>query len=205
MNDVADNAAETAGTPAAESSAHDDRDLASRIRAGDVQGFEELYHQFAPSLLRVAYARLRSREIAEDVVQEVFLSLWQHRENWVLRKSLRSYIFTMLRNQIVQYQRHMQAREWRLRRVAEADGMLEAIPGSASTDHDVRENELAAAIERAIGQLSPRNRETFYLIRRDGLSYVEAAEALGISVKGVEMNMVRALAALRKELSQWNP
>lgn len=205
MDDIANSVVSTTGAPAVGGAASSDRELVSRIRAGDIQAFEELYRQYVSSLLRVAYTRLRSREVAEDVVQEVFLSLWQHREKWVLRKSLRSYIYTTLRNQVVHHQRHMQARDWRLRRVAAPDGILAAMPGPAGTDHRVRENELAAAVERAIERLSPRNRETFLLVRREGLSYAEAAEALGISIKGVEMNMVRALAALRKELKHWNP
>jgi RNA polymerase sigma-70 factor, ECF subfamily len=74
---------------------------------------------------------------------------------------------------------------------------------SVGADHRVRERELADAIERAISELPRRCRETFLLVRQQHLSYLEAAEVLGISVKGVEMNMVRALATLRRQLASW--
>jgi len=180
-----------------------DRELVARIGAGDIAAFEELYRAHAPALLSFAHARLHSREVAEDLVQDLFLVLWRNRAEWELKGSLRSYLFGALRNRIVSYRRARQAREGQLRRVEEDAVQLDSLPSAHRADHLVREKELAAAIERAIESLSPRNRETFLLVRQHNLSYAETAEILGISVKGVEMNMVRALAALRKELAHW--
>lgn len=180
-----------------------DRELVARIGAGDIAAFEELYRAHAPALLAFAHARLHSREAAEDLVQELFLAIWRNREEWELKSSLKSYLFGALRNRIVSYRRARQAREGRLRQVEEGTGGLDTLPSPNRADHRVLESELAEAIERAIDSLSPRNRETFLLVRQQNLSYAETAEILGISVKGVEMNMVRALAALRKALAHW--
>jgi len=182
-------------------SACSDREVVARIGAGDVAAFEALYRAHAPALLAFAHSQVRSRELAEDLVQDLFLALWRHRKKWDLRTSLRAYLLGALRNRIISYRRSMQAREGALRRVETAT--LASVAEPSGADHRVREAELAEAIEKAIGALPPRCRETFLLVRQQNLTYTEAAEVLGISVKAVEMNMVRALAALRKELGAW--
>jgi RNA polymerase sigma-70 factor (ECF subfamily) len=181
-----------------------DQEVVARINAGDVSAFEELYRRYASALLGYAYSQLSSREMAEDVVQELFLALWQYREKWDIQRSVKSYLLGALRNHIVSYRRRLHAREGRLRRVSGGDATLAALPAASRADHRVREGELAAAIEKAIEEIGgPRCRETFLLVRQQNLSYAEAAEVLGISVKGVEANMVRALAALRERLAPW--
>ena len=182
-------------------SAHSDREVVARIGAGDVAAFEALYRAHAPALLAFAHSQLRSRELAEDLVQDLFLALWRHRKKWDLRTSLRAYLLGALRNRIISYRRSLQAREGGFQRVETATLAFVAAPSRA--DHRVREAELVEAIEKAIEALPPRCRETFLLVRQQNLTYAEAAEVLGISVKAVEMNMVRALAALRKELGAW--
>lgn len=166
--------------------------------------FEELYRRHVPALLGFAASRLASREAAEDTVQEFFLALWRHRSDWRVDRSVKAYLFGALRNHIVSAHRRHQAREGRLQRV-EDPVESGSVASSVRADHRVRESELAQAVEVAINELSPRCRETFLLVRQQHLSYAEAAEAMGISVKGVEMNMVRALAALREHLAEWRP
>ncbi|HEY8469853.1 MAG TPA: sigma-70 family RNA polymerase sigma factor [Longimicrobiales bacterium] len=190
----------TASRPDSGASSDVDRELASRVRARDVAAFEALYRRYAGAMVRFAYSQLGSREAAEDVVQELFLGLWRHRENWVPSDSVRAYLFGALRNRIVSHRRALAARGPR-RHVG--PGSAASLPSSSSADHGVREAELIDAIERAVAGLSPRCRETFRLVRQEHLSYAQAAEVLGVSVKAVEMNMVRALAALRKQLAEW--
>ena len=180
-----------------------DHEIVSRIRAGDVVAFEQLYSLHASALLVFAYSQLRSRESAEEVVQELFLALWRHREKWELTRTLRAYLFGALRHHIVSHRRTIRARDERLQATQNADDTLAKLPSATRSDHLVRELELAEAIERAIDALSPRCRETFVLVRRQHLSYAEAAEVLGISVKAVEMNMVRSFASLRAQLAPW--
>jgi len=178
-----------------------DQEIVSRIGAGDMRAFEALYRRYASAMIRFAYSQLRSVEVAEDLVQEVFLALWRHRERWVLSGTVQAYLFGALRNRIVSHRRKQLARGGRLQRVGE--GAVVALPSPSRADDRVREAELAEAIERAIDGLTPRCREAFLLVRQHHLSYAEAAEVMGVSVKAVEMSMVRALAALRKQLADW--
>jgi len=190
----------TAGRPDSGASSDADRELASRVRAGDVGAFEALYRRYAGEMVRFAYSQLGSREAAEDVVQELFLGLWRHRHRWILSDSVRAYLFGALRNRIVSHRRALAVRE---RRQHVGPRAAASLPSSSSADHRIREAELLDAIEKAVEGLSPRCRETFRLVKQEHLSYAQAAEVLGVSVKAVEMNMVRALAALRKQLAEW--
>ena len=180
-----------------------ERLLVARIRSGDVVAFEHLYEQFVPGLLSFAYTQVRSREIAEELVQDLFLSLWKYRQQWILTRSLKAYLFGALRNRISSYRRTMAARHELQQPTADAVAGLASLPSSESTDHLVREAELMEAIDRAIAALPRRCRETFVLVRQQHLSYAEAAEVMGISPKAVEMNIVRAFAALRRQLADW--
>jgi len=180
-----------------------DHEIVSRIRSGDIVAFEQLYANHVSALLGFAYSQLRSRETAEEIVQELFLALWRHRERWELTRSLRSYLYGALRHHIVSHRRTIRARDERLQAVAGGEETLAVLPSPTRSDHHVREVELAGAIDRAIEALSPRCRETFVLVRRQHLSYAEAAQVLGISTKAVEMNMVRAFSSLRTQLAPW--
>lgn len=192
-----------ADAPGQDPSADAERALVSSIRSGDAAAFGQLYQRFASSLLGFAYSQLRSRETAEEIVQELFLAIWRHRGSWELTRSLKSYLFGALRHHIVSYRRTLRARDERTRSTESADEELAALPSASSSDHLAREAELVEAINRAVEGLSPRCRETFLLVRQQHLSYAEAAEVLGISTKAVEMNMVRSFAALRRQLAPW--
>jgi RNA polymerase sigma-70 factor (ECF subfamily) len=178
-----------------------ERELVSRIRSGDAAAFERLYAEYAAGLLAFAYTQLRSREVAEELVQELYLNLWKYREKWVLTRSLKAYLFGALRNRISSYRRTMAARHELQQGTTDGEAVLAALPSGARSDDLVHEAELREAIERAVSALPRRCRETFLLVRRQHLSYAEAAEVMGISVKAVEMNIVRAFSALRRELA----
>jgi RNA polymerase sigma-70 factor (ECF subfamily) len=177
--------------------------LVARIRSGDIAAFEELYDEFAPGLLGFAFAQLRSRELAEELVQDLFLGLWTHRQKWVLTRALRSYLYGALRNRITSYRRTNAARHELRQSEGDSTSLLAWQTSSGATDDLVSETDLLHALDRAVEALPPRCRETFLLVRQQRLSYAEAASVLGVSVKAVEMNMLRAFQALRRHLADW--
>jgi len=180
-----------------------EQELVSRIRTGSVESFEALYREFAPGLLAFAFTHVRSREIAEELVQELFLNLWRYRQKWVLVRSLKAYLFGALRKRITSYQRTATVRREVQPTTTDMMAWLSDVPGTARADDRIREVDLLQAIDRAVAALPQRCRETFLLVRQQRLSYAEAADVLGVSVKAVEMNMVRAFAALRRSLADW--
>ena len=156
--------------------------------------FDELVRAHYGRLCNFAYRFARSRDAAEDVVQEVFTRLWQQREQFDVRDPL-PYLYQAVRNRLVTSRRHELVRErWR----ADVDHESRHARDAASA---VELADLRRAAARAIDALPERCRLIFTMSREQDLSYAEIARLLDISVKTVETQMGRALKALRARLS----
>jgi RNA polymerase sigma-70 factor (ECF subfamily) len=181
-----------------------DRDWAERIRAGDTAAFEAMVRAYADPLFGYAYTFVRSRDVAEELVQDLFVRLWSQRETWDVPRSLLSYLFQATRNRAVSYLRHARVeRRFRERALLGEDASTLG-PRPVPADESARVEELSAAIARAVAAMPQRCREVFTLSREQQLTYPQIAEALQISVKTVEIHMGRALAMLRAALASWN-
>src|SRR5687768_7707145 len=170
-------------------------ELLARIASGDRGAFEQLFRDHYAALVRFGEGLLRSRELAEDTVQEVLLNLWRQRETVRVDDSLRAYLYRAVRNRALNH-----IRNERVRREAVPQLVLESREASPAADSELAETELEAAVRAAIAELPPRCREVFELSRVRGLKYQEIAEVLGISIKTVETQMGRALRSLRERL-----
>jgi RNA polymerase sigma-70 factor (ECF subfamily) len=181
-----------------------ERELVDRVRAGDETAFEELFRTFYAPLASFAYAHSDSREAAEEIVQELFLSIWARRTEWQVTTHLRSYLYVATLNRVRSFRRsqrvHRTARDALVR-----DGMVRgAHEAPERSDDAVAHHEAVTAIRAAIAGLPERTREVFLLNRDGGLSYREVAMRLGVTVKTVEFHMGRALASLRERLADWD-
>jgi len=177
----------------------DERELLARVRDGDERAFDAIFREHYAPLVRCAEAMLHRRDVAEEIVQDVLLALWQRRGSLVVEDSLRAYLFRATRNRALNHLRHVA-----IERKAEPE--LSAVePPDAVAPSAMIGDEMNAAVRSAIGALPPRCREVFELSRVGGLRYAEIAVTLGISVKTVEAQMGKALRVLREELAQWLP
>jgi RNA polymerase sigma-70 factor, ECF subfamily len=159
-----------------------DEALAERIRAGDGEAFELLFRRYYGRLHAFAVSLTRSPDSAEDIAVDVFARIWERRADWSVHASVRSYLFTAVRNEAIASLRRQR--------------MVEP----AAADADLHARELAAALDEAIDQLPERSREALLLHRKHGLSYAEVAETMGISARTVEVHIRRAFKALRISL-----
>jgi RNA polymerase sigma-70 factor (ECF subfamily) len=145
-----------------------------------------------------ANGMVRTRDGAEDVVQEVFVALWTQRDRLTTPDNLVGYLYRAVRNRSLNQLRHRRmVTDWQVRQGAE--DRAEAPPA----DRDTERGEITEAIRRAVSGLSPRCREVFELSRDRGLTYPEIAAALGISIKTVETLMGRALKGVRERLASF--
>lgn len=167
------------------------------IRTGDAGAFEALFRAYHASLCAFAYRYLGARDLAEEIVQEVFLFVWERRETWQVRTSVKSYLFTAVHNAAVSFLRHERVVR---RRESEAIELFQVPRPTA--DLEVAAAETLAAVQQAVARLPERCRLVFTLHREQGLTYAEVAEVLAISPKTVEVQMGRALKSLRKALAQ---
>lgn len=174
------------------------RSLAARLRAGQPEAFEEVFRANYGRLAEYARGLVGSQDAAEDVVQEVFVALWTHRDRISTPDNMVAYLYRSVRNRGLNFLRHQRlVSDFQTRKAAEG------APDAPPADQRAEESEVAAAVRVAIDALPPRSREVFSLSRDQGLTYPEIAETLGISVKTVETLMGRALKAIRKRLARY--
>lgn len=169
--------------------AHDE--LVKRIRRGDLQAFEQLVRTYQDALYRFLWHFLRSEELAKDVLQDLFVTLWQRRKNWQVEVSLSAYLYRSAKNAALNALRRQNTNR---RHVVPLDGKHERIPArKRESDPALRQ-----AIERCIDALPAGCRTAFCLSRFEQFKYREIAATLDISVKTVENHLARALKLLRK-------
>jgi RNA polymerase sigma-70 factor (ECF subfamily) len=174
----------------------DDPELVARIRVGDEAAFQQLFDRYFPALATFAYRYTQSVDAAEDIVHDIFLSVWRRRAEWAPEKSVALYLFGAVHHLVLRHGR----REARILPYSE-ELPYETNRENRSPDEDITYAELARAYERAIGNMPERMRMVYTLSREQRKTYAEIAEILGISVKTVETQMGRALARLRKVLA----
>ncbi|MFD2872009.1 RNA polymerase sigma-70 factor [Mucilaginibacter ximonensis] len=169
-----------------------DQELLSLI-AGDGQAaFEELYLRYDALLYSYAYRKLKNKQEAQDVVQEVFIKLWHQRHDFELKTTLQGYLYKSVLNRVLDVFKHRDVKLAYANQYVEVD--------SVETDFLVREKDLEALIEREIQAMPPKMREIYILKRKQCLSTKEIAEELGLSEHTVNTQMKRALQHLRVKL-----
>ncbi|MBK0379299.1 RNA polymerase sigma-70 factor [Mucilaginibacter segetis] len=172
---------------------YSDQELLDLLRLGDRSAYTAIYHRYKFILHHHAFNKLRNREEAQDVLQEVFTNLWLKREALQIRTNLSGYLYSAVRNRVLDIFAH---REVKLKYVSRVKPELSSVP----TDHLVRENQLRAIIEKEIANLPPRMREVFELSRKQHLTHKEIAELMGTSEETVKKQVSGALKQLRVKL-----
>jgi RNA polymerase sigma-70 factor (ECF subfamily) len=155
---------------------------------------EAYYVELCEYVLRL----VGSADAAEDLVQDLFLHLWNTRGPRDAERLTRPYLYTAARNAVLKYLRH--------RRVVEAwieRASREEMPTADSPCDLYLRRELEDAVARAIAELPTRCREIFLLRRRDQLSYQEIAAKAGVSLGTVKCHMWRAMVLLREKLAPY--
>jgi RNA polymerase sigma-70 factor (ECF subfamily) len=163
----------------------------ARIRTGDEAVFETLFRTFAPGLCSFLTRYVGERAIAEELVQDVFLSLWDHRATVHITGSVQAYLFAAARNRALNHIDHERVTD-RFR-----VSVLSRMTVSDASVQGEAECFAALGMQEALARLPARCRLVFTLQRTHGMSYGEVASALAISVKTVEVHMGRALRTLR--------
>lgn len=186
--------------PSTASETSQDTGLFAAIKAGEKQAFDALFRSYYQYLCNYAFQMLKEREASEEVVQEMFFSLWEKRQQIDIHTSPKSYLFRSVHNRCLNIIKHIDIRE------QYKDHNEKRIALDEQEVHSkAEENELSALIAKSVNELPTERKKIFQLSRYEGLKNKEIADTLGISIKTVENQMGKALKFLREQLSEYLP
>lgn len=168
-----------------------------RHTAFSKEDFEQLFKAHFTHLCNFAHQYVPDQDSARDITQKVFINLWEKREQMDPEKSIRSYLFTSVRNRCLNY-----IRDQKKYRSNVLDVEINDIEFAFEEDHMAVE-ELKAKIESILSTLPDKCREVFEMSRYKSMKYKEIAEEMEVSVKTVEAHMSKALKSLRDNLEDY--
>ena len=182
-----------------ESILNSDEKLMQEIKADNMFAFDMLYNKYSKRLYKFAYSILKSSEESENIVQDVFLSLWENRNKVEKDSSVKYYVFTIAYNSAISIIRK-KARESQFIEYLKSLQDLNQEPINIELEY----NELTDKLNDIINHLPDRQKAVYLLHKVEGLKYIEIAERLNISVNTIESHMSRALKTIRKKLGNYS-
>jgi RNA polymerase sigma-70 factor (family 1) len=172
-----------------------DEELFALVQRDDKKAFEQLYDRYWSFLLDYAYKPLQCRQKAEDLVQEIFISLYQRRNTITFSVSLRAYLSQALKFKVMNEYRSQVVREKYQRSISSKHYY------SSDVAHHCETKELEHSIYRLVKLLPEKCKQVFLLSRNEDYSYKEISGGLGISVSTVEKHISKALKILKVNLN----
>lgn len=171
-----------------------DAQLVSALKGGDRDAFAEIYNRYWSLLYRLSYQKLRARETAEELVQDLFVSIWTKRDQTTIRE-LRPYLLTALRFSIINHIESLRVHE---RFVTYYESFLNQTD-TEPTD-ELALQDLTDAVERSLQTLPEKSQQVFRMSRFEYLTIPEIAQRLNLSEKAVEYHLTRTLKVVRENL-----
>ena len=175
-----------------------DEELFNKVKQDDKKAFEELFKRYWAFLLDHADKPLQSREKAEDIVQEIFISLFIRRHSIELAVSLKAYLCQALKFKVLNEYRSQTVRKNFLKNMHTKDFVRTDIGSS------FERKELELSINQSIKQLPDKCKRVFLLSREEEYSYKDISGALNISVSTVEKHISKALKVLKCQVNLMN-
>jgi len=172
-------------------------ELLLRIAAGDEQAFRRLTYLYSERVFFHALTFVKSWHLAEEMVQDIFLRIWQKREKLHQVENWDKYLFTISKNCLINSMKR-KANYLKLNELEEVEDTLRP-------DNQHERKELTILFEKAINQLPAQKQAVFKMIHLDGLSQEEVSRHLGIATRTVRWNLVTAMNEIRDFLHRHSP
>lgn len=171
-----------------------DAELMNAVRANEVGAFDALMRRHWARLFHFVARSVARSDDAEDLAQEVFVRVWEGRARWQPGGSVQAFIYRIARNLLLDRTRHEHVRERTADEVRRLAGVAPSPLESAV------HGELSRALDEALSRLPPRRREAFLLVRFQGLTLAEAAEAMDLAPQTVANHVYLAATDLATAL-----
>jgi RNA polymerase sigma-70 factor (ECF subfamily) len=174
-----------------------DKKLIELVRIGNIEAFEKVFFGFADRLYYFALRYLRNQQDAEEIVQDVFVKLWENRHNLNEELSFSGYLFTIARNTIFNQNRK------KVNEHAYQDYVKSFLESSSNkTENDLIYEDIKVIVDKVVEELPPQRKLIYKLSREKGLSYREIAQELDLSERTVEAHIRLALKTLTQVLDE---
>lgn len=155
--------------------------------------FESIYKKHHASLVKFATFLTNSQSDAMEIVNDVFVSVWQKRSNLIFNDDLKSYLFQAVKNRSYNYNKK--------KKLDTVDILPHDKASKFSADQNLLEKEQQNILVEIMNSLPPKCQQIFAMSRIDELSYKEISELLDLSIKTVEAQMSKALKIFREKLN----
>lgn len=172
-----------------------DSDLARRIKYGEKDAYEELFERYAPKIYHFSLSYLKNDADAEELVQDVFLKIWEKREILDGAQNVKAYIFKIAINTIYDF-----IRRKNIERAFNDFAQINFNKSSNSTWDTVIFEEMQTTLNELVALMPEQRRRVFYLSKRKGLTNDEIAQKLDLSKRTVENQLYRAISFLKEHL-----
>jgi len=175
-----------------------ERILLERLKINDQSAFTIIFTKYYQDLVRFSFSFTRDSDASEEIVQEVFLKLWENRSSLVIHSSLKSFLLKTVQNLSIDRLRHLN-----ITHKYAAIVLAHPLLAENDTENYILHSELEANFKHAMAIIPVEYAEAFRLSRFETLNYQEIAQKLGISVRTVEVRISKALNLLRNELKDF--
>jgi len=182
-----------------------EQELLKNIKDGTEDVYEFVFISFYNELCNYSLRLVKDKMTAEEIVQDVFVRLWENRERLSINSSLKAYLYRAVHNLCINYLDHQSVK---LKYATTSLKNYSDLVSPVSSDYPIANllaRELDDKINQSLSELPDQCREIFLLIHDDDLSYKEAAAKLGISVNTVKTQLHRAIFRLRESLKDYLP
>ena len=170
--------------------------LVREIKEGNHESFRQIYYKYCEKVYLFAVRYISNYREAEEIVQEVFSRIWEHRKNLDENRSFNGYLLTITKNIIFNEHRK------KLNFDIYAQHIINYIQGNTNqTENQIIYENVKSLVDDEVEKFPPKRRQIYNLSRHEGLSYMEIAKKLNISEKTVEAHLRLALGRLKKVVS----
>lgn len=168
------------------------------LNRGDGKAFEAMYRYYYPRLGKFLIRYVHSKKVAEDLIHNLFYSIWKNREKLEPKGTLRAYLYTAIQNQAFKH-----LKKQKIRNHSDISNHMYLKENQPSQVENIEYQEFKDAVQNVISQLPEKRRQIFLMHREDNLTYKEIAEVLEISIYTVETQMSRSLKFLNEKLARY--
>lgn len=181
----------------AQNSNIDEKKLLLELSQGSELAFTNMYNQYKNIVYSTAFRITKSKILSEEAVQDIFLKIWQNRENLSEIDSFENYIYIISRNHLFNS----------IKKIARETSLITEInqkeTGFMDTDSNIKDEQYTTILNQIVEQLPPQQQKVYKMAKWDGLSHQKIGEDLGISTETVKKHMAQALKFIRLKISPY--